>query len=189
MLNSTDIGTVEVIENTNSSLCQEPIETIPSSEVTQLLSNLQTNHSDSTMVAIPKATKFLKHNDFMEVASKLSDACKRSHKFGTIVSGIMLKMLDIAKGHKVTNIGNFEESLEKSFPKLIQKYTLAFKPVKTNQYIGLTSLQKRISNQAATTTDAENHDEKKGMQLTIARVPPRCLGNRHASSSRLKPFV
>ena len=133
MLNYTDIGTVEVIEKTNSSLCQEPIKTIPSSEVTQLLINLQTNHSNSTTAVMPKVTKFLKHNDFMEVASKLSYVCKRSHKYGTIVSGIMLKMLDIAKGHEAANIGSFEESLDKSLPQLIQKYTLAFKPVKSDQ--------------------------------------------------------
>ena len=40
MLNSADIGTVEDIENTNSTLGEDPIDTITSPEVTQLLSNL-----------------------------------------------------------------------------------------------------------------------------------------------------
>ena len=92
----------------------------------------------------------------MDVASKLSDVCKMSHKYGTIVSGTMLKMLDITKGHKADNIGIFEESLEKSFPQLIKKYTLAFKPVKTYQYNGVTALQNRIINQETTKSDTEN---------------------------------
>ena len=126
MLNSADIGTFQVIENTNFTLCQEPIDTIPSPEVTQSLSNLQNNHSNTTMEPKSNTTKFLNHKDFMDVASKVSNACKRSHRYANIVFGLMLNMLDISKVHEATNIGNFEESLEKSFPQLICKYTAAF---------------------------------------------------------------
>ena len=133
ILNSADIGTVEVIENTNFTLCQEPIDTITSPEVTQSLSYLQTYHSNTPVEPKSKTTRFLNHKDFMYVASKLIYACNRIHQYATIVCGIMLNMLDIAKGHEATNIVNFKESIEKSSPQLIQKYTAAFKPVKIAQ--------------------------------------------------------
>ena len=161
MLDSSDIGTVEVIDNTIFSLCEKPIENIPCNADTQLLSIKPTNKINLTTVDMPINTKYLKHNDFMEFASKISDCCKRNYKYGTIVSGIMLKMLDIAKGHEASNIGSFEESLEKSFPQLIQKYTLAFKPVKTNQYNSVTELKGRTSNQVGTMSYTENFDSGK----------------------------
>ena len=49
MLNTVDIGTVDVIENTSYSLCQERSDSFPSPEVTQSMSNLQANNRDVPM--------------------------------------------------------------------------------------------------------------------------------------------
>ena len=73
MLESSDLGTVEVIDNTISSLSEKPIENIPCMANTQLLSIKPSHESNLTTVDIPMNTKYLKHNDLMDVASKISE--------------------------------------------------------------------------------------------------------------------
>ena len=77
----------------------------------------------------------LSHNEFLEVANQLHSASKRKRKFGVMVSGFMLQMLDIAKGQEASIMDDdLDVNLESSFPLLIDRYKTSFKPIKAMQF-------------------------------------------------------
>ena len=75
------------------------------------------------------ADNFISHTEFMYVASKLSNACRRN-KNGTSVSAFMLQMLEISQQNNPESIHNdIETNLQTSFPNIIAGYKTSFKSI------------------------------------------------------------
>ena len=130
------------------------------------------NHPVSNAILVSsrkKASLTLSHNEFMEVANQLHGACERKRKFGVMVSGFMLQMLQVAKGQDAEVLDDeFDSVLEKNFPLLINKYKTSFKPVKTAKF-----------NAVMDTSDVASVDRS-------ITAPTKSLGHSYAPMGRLK---
>ena len=111
----------------------------------------------------------LSHNEFLEVANQLHNASKRKRKFGVLVSGFMLQMLEIAKGQEASIMDDdLDVNLENSFPLLIDKYKTSFKPVKAMKFKSI----------------GDNSDVASVDRSITA--PTKALGHVQAPSGRIK---
>ena len=69
----------------------------------------------------------LSHDQLMDVASRLSGASQRNKKLGTLISGFMLHMLELADQSVFTEVDNkYEITMEEKFPQLIHLYKSSF---------------------------------------------------------------
>ena len=90
---------------------------VPSTEASQKMVCLLQNNGNSV----------LSHNEFMDVASKLSNACRRNKKYGISVSAFMLQMLELSKGNNPVCIDDdLGTNLQSCFPKIIDNYKNSF---------------------------------------------------------------
>ena len=105
----------------------------------------------------------LSHGDFMDVASKLSNASQRNKKCGTLVSALMLHMLDIANVKSSSDLSSdLESNLNDNFHSLVQNYNTSFRSV----------------------TDVSAQQNS-----TSVTLPPNAMLHNLASSKRLIPHV
>ena len=86
--------------------------------------------------------KTLNHKDIMEIASTLSSASQRNHRFGLVVRGILLQLLNVADGYASAEVScNLDDNLESIFPKMIERYKNSMKDAKLSKKIDFTSLR------------------------------------------------
>ena len=95
-----------------------------------LLNSSQTESPTSASV-LKKKVDILSHNDFMSVASKLSEHSRRNKTFGKAVSGMLLQMLDIGDGNGLKRLSdNMDQNESEIFQPLLQKFNCSFKQYK-----------------------------------------------------------
>ena len=72
----------------------------------------------------------LSHHEFMDVASKLSNSCRRNKKYGTAVSAMMIEMLDLCEGRQISRLNvSSEGNTDIEFSNMIQNYKSSFKSI------------------------------------------------------------
>ena len=121
----------------------------------------------------------------MDVAAKLSNASPRKKRFGTVVCGMMLQLLDIANGQEASILdGDLDQNLQNAFPHLIDKYKSSFKPVKVNQFQSVTDTPS--VNRCA--TEPTQSSTEKSVYRSIT-VPSKPIGHQYATCQRIKPMV
>ena len=69
----------------------------------------------------------ISHNQIMDVASRLSGASQRNKKLGTLISGFMLHMSELADQSVFTEVDDkYEITMVEKFPQLIHLYKSSF---------------------------------------------------------------
>ena len=105
--------------------------------------------------------KILSHTDFMDVASKMSNACQQNKKYGTTVCAMMIEMLYLCKGKQISSLNvSSEGNMDKEFSSMIQNYKSSFKSI----------------------TDVSVKEKNRYM-------PHKAVAYHHTSSKRLFPSV
>ena len=104
----------------------------------------------------------LNHSEFMDVASRLSNAMQQNKKFGIPVCSMMIQMLDLCEGKPISNINvSSEGEVDEQFSSILRNYKMSFKSF----------------------TDISMKDK------SDTTMPAKVLGYHHASSKRLIPSV
>jgi len=86
-------------------------------------------HKDNLILTETKKN-VLSHHEFMDVASQLSNSCRRNKKYGTAVSAMMIEMLDLCEGRQISRLNvSSEGNTDIEFSNMIQNYKSSFKSI------------------------------------------------------------
>ena len=167
LMKSKDVGVVEdyVIDLSNITDVSDNPSSVSISDHVNLSKTVDNGDNVSAIhsnLVNKNKTSVLKHNDFMDIASKLSNACQRNKKYGLAVGAIMLEMLEVCEGKKTSDLNIVSASnSDEQFSNIIRNYQSSFKSV----------------------TDVRNRNNH---QISL---PQKALDYQHASSKRLIPLV
>ena len=86
--------------------------------------------------------KILNHKDMIDITSKLISTSQRSNKFGLVVSGMLLQLLNVEEGETSAEISfDLDGNLESKFPRMIERYKISIKEAKLGKQSEFTSLK------------------------------------------------
>ena len=160
-----------------------------------------TGASEQTMTIKPsrkRKSHTLSYKELIEITNKLCNASERDKKFGTLVSGMMLQLLEIANGNVAEDLGDtIDENLEKVFPRILEKYRTQFKPRKIQRYNSMTAKSEDKSvHRSGIEISSSNVDTDcfitSGKEDSVNRkviVPSKPIGQAYATCRRKKPMV
>ena len=150
-------------------------------------------HPSVIKPAQKRKAESLSYTQLVEITSKLCNASERNKKFGILVSGMMLQLLEIANGNTGTNLGDdLEANMKEFFPQIIDKYKTQFQPSKKIAKFNSLSMKKDISVNRKENQLTDFGDDVKMEEVSVNRdivVPSKPIGYIHATCRRKKPRV
>ena len=184
-MQTTEVSNVSISnpiinQDNNLSLSSDPNE-VESDSIKSV--NIIVTTSQHQLHTSKKRKKYdvLGNSDFMDVASKLSNACQRNKKYGTAVGALMLQMLKICEGKNGIDFKSLSDtSINENFQSIIRNYKTLF--------ISVTDISVSHNISIVTPSKIKHYQNESSKQL-IPSVEKFKNDNHQFKKKRIEPIA